>query len=37
MAAVPVKVDAVCASPGWVLITTAVTIIHLDLTLFLLH
>jgi hypothetical protein len=37
IAVVPGKLDAVCVSPGWVLISTAVTIIHLDLTPFKLH
>ncbi len=37
IAVVPGKLDAVCVSSGWVLISTAVSIIHLDLTLFLLH
>lgn len=37
IAVVPVKVDAVCVSPGWVLIATVYTIIHLVLISFYLH
>ncbi len=37
MAKVPVRLDAVCAFPGWAFISTALTIIPLALTLVLLH
>ncbi len=37
IAVAPVKVDAVCVSLVWVLISTALTIIHLVSISFLLH
>ena len=37
IAVVPEKVDVVCVSQGWVLISIALAIIHLVLISFLLH